>query len=117
MSSGMSLAVNRDDDLSSESVKRPAKQMKLDDGRSTSLSAGHLNVSNANGTALPHVFGAGSMPGKPVPNPEVQQSEKQTSQVMSSLGDFFCFVLFMFVLFQFTSHVFASLVFKPDIIV
>ncbi|BFG40959.1 hypothetical protein CerSpe_272330 [Prunus speciosa] len=79
MSSGMSLAVNRDDDLSSESVKRPAKQMKLDDGRSTSLSAGL--VSNANGSALPHVFGAGSMPGKPVPNPEeVQQSEKQTSQ-------------------------------------
>lgn len=116
MSSGMSPAVNRDDDLSFESVKRPAKQMKLDDGRSTSLSAGRLNVSNANGSALPHVFGAGSMPGKPVPNPEeVQQSEKQTSQVMSSLGDFF--VLFLFVLFQFTSRVFASLVFKPDIIV
>lgn len=115
MSSGMSLAVNRDDDLSSESVKRPAKQMKLDDGRSTSLSAGL--VSNANGSALPHVFGAGSMPGKPVPNPEeVLQSEKQTSQVMSSLGDFFVFV-FLFVLFQFTSRVFASLVFKLDIIV
>lgn len=90
ISKGVLHAINKDADrssrvvaASSESVKRPPKLMKLDDGRSASLLAGGLNVSNANESALPNVFGAGLLPGKPVHKSEdVYHSEKQISEVM-----------------------------------
>ncbi|KAK9943634.1 hypothetical protein M0R45_009237 [Rubus argutus] len=46
-----------------------------------SISKGGLNVSNANESALPNVFGAGLLPGKPVHKSEdVYYSEKQISE-------------------------------------
>lgn len=84
----MSSGINKDADRSFqmvndsvESVKRSSKLMKLDDGRGSSLSRVGLNVPNANGSVLPH-----ALPAKPVhKSEEVQHSEKQISQVMSSL--------------------------------
>lgn len=67
-----------------ESVNRPAKMIKLDDGRNSSYPGANLNVSNANGAAASQVFGTGSLPGKTVPKPEEVHSEKQISQVMFS---------------------------------
>ncbi|KAM1348435.1 hypothetical protein ACFX13_002718 [Malus domestica] len=83
MSSGISQAINKDAERSFqavndsvESVKRPSKLMKLDDGSSSTLSRVGLNVPLANGSVLPH-----ALPAKPVhKSEEVQRSEKQISQ-------------------------------------
>ncbi|XP_009339756.2 cleavage stimulating factor 64 isoform X2 [Pyrus x bretschneideri] len=88
--SSMSSGINKDADRSFqmvndsvESVKRSSKLMKLDDGRGSSLSRVGLNVPNANGSVLPH-----ALPAKPVhKSEEVQHSEKQISQVMSSQSE------------------------------
>ena len=45
-----------------EPIDRPTKLMKLDDGRSNAFSVGSSNASNTNGSGLPQVFGAGSLP-------------------------------------------------------
>ncbi|KAM4123412.1 hypothetical protein ACB094_01G157800 [Castanea mollissima] len=71
ISSGISQAINKD---------RPTKIMKLDDGRSNAFSVGSSNASNANGSGLPQVFGAGSLPVNQVLKAEGQNSEKQLSQ-------------------------------------
>lgn len=61
---------------SSESVTRPSKFMKLDEGRSTS---GTADVPVTNGSS--HVLGSGSLPVHAAPKAEVQYSEQQSSQV------------------------------------
>ncbi|PRQ24527.1 putative nucleotide-binding alpha-beta plait domain-containing protein [Rosa chinensis] len=87
ISKGVLQSINKDADRSSrvvadssESVNRPSKLLKLDDGRSTPLMTGGLNVSNANESALPNVYGAGLLPGKPVHKSEDMYSEKQISE-------------------------------------
>ncbi|KAL6218270.1 hypothetical protein ACLB2K_011485 [Fragaria x ananassa] len=81
ISKGVIQSMNKDADKSSrvvadssESVTRPSKLMKLDDGRNTLLSAGGLNVSNAN------VLGVGLLPGKSVHKSSDVYSEKQISE-------------------------------------
>lgn len=64
-----------------EPIDRPTKLMKLDDGRSNAFSVGSSNASNTNGSGLPQVFGAGSLPVNQVMKAEGQNSEKQLSQV------------------------------------
>lgn len=109
ISSGIPQAINKDDDRSTqvpdngtrahrssvyintpsgsmvhdslESINRPPKLMKLDDGRGSSFSAGSLNASNTTGSGLSKVFGVGSLPVNLVPKAEAQHSEKQTSQL------------------------------------
>ncbi|KAK4601596.1 hypothetical protein RGQ29_010956 [Quercus rubra] len=63
-----------------EPIDRPTKLMKLDDGRSNAFSVGSSNASNTNGSGLPQVFGAGSLPVNQVMKAEGQNSEKQLSQ-------------------------------------
>ncbi|KAL6211350.1 hypothetical protein ACLB2K_016577 [Fragaria x ananassa] len=81
ISKGVIQSMNKDADKSSrvvadssESVTRPSKLMKLDDGRNTLLSAGGLDVSNAN------VIGAGLLPGKSGHKSSYVYSEKQISE-------------------------------------
>ncbi|XP_050367032.1 cleavage stimulating factor 64 [Argentina anserina] len=87
LSVGVLESINKDADRpsrvvagSSESVSRPSKLMKLDDGRSTPLLAGGIIVSSANESALPNAFGAGLLPGKSVHRSEGVHSEKQISE-------------------------------------
>lgn len=124
ISKGVLHAINKDADrsslvvaASSESVKRPPKLMKLDDGRSASLLAGGLNVLNANESSLPNVFGTGLLPGKPVQKSEdVYYSEKQISEVMPEPLVTAIFNMLIFI-FQFIFHASDSLFFEPNIIV
>lgn len=69
-----------------ESINRPAKMIKLDDGRNSSFSGASLNVSNINGAATSQVSGTGSLPRNVVPKSEEVHLEKQISQVMCSRG-------------------------------
>ncbi|KAI4352796.1 hypothetical protein L6164_007015 [Bauhinia variegata] len=60
---------------SSEPFSRPAKLMKLDEGRSTSFSAGLTPVNNG----LSQGLGSSSLPANETPKTEVQYSEQQQS--------------------------------------
>lgn len=105
ISSGIPQAINKDDDRSTqvpdsgtraqrskayintasgsmvqdslESINRPPKLMKLDDGRGSSFPARGLNASNTTGSGLSQVFGVGPLPVNLVPKAE---AEKQNSQ-------------------------------------
>ncbi|KAI4346569.1 hypothetical protein L6164_007454 [Bauhinia variegata] len=62
---------------SSEPVNRPAKLMKLDEGRTTSFSAGLTDVPANNG--LSQGLGSSSLPANPTSKTEMQYSEQQPS--------------------------------------
>ncbi|XP_020231700.1 cleavage stimulating factor 64 [Cajanus cajan] len=64
---------------SSESITRPSKLMKLDEGRSTSLSAGISDMPVTDGSS--HVLGRSSLPVHAAPKAEGQYSEQQSSQL------------------------------------
>lgn len=64
---------------SSESFTRPSKVMKLDEGRSTPLSAGILDMPVTDGSS--HILGRSSLPVHAAPKAEGQYSEQQSSQV------------------------------------
>ncbi|KAK7343781.1 hypothetical protein VNO77_12813 [Canavalia gladiata] len=63
---------------SSESFTRPSKLMKLDEGRSSSLSAGISDVPVTDGSS--HVLGSSSLPVHATPKAEARYSEQQSSQ-------------------------------------
>ncbi|TKY51480.1 Cleavage stimulating factor 64 [Spatholobus suberectus] len=64
---------------SSESFTRPSKVMKLDEGSSTSLSAGISEMPVTDGSS--HVLGRSSLPVHAAPKAEGQYSEQQSSQL------------------------------------
>ncbi|RZB44377.1 Cleavage stimulating factor 64 isoform C [Glycine soja] len=64
---------------SSESFTRPSKVMKLDEGRSTPLSAGILDMPVTDGSS--HILGRSSLPVHAAPKAEGQYSEQQSSQL------------------------------------
>ncbi|KAK7279760.1 hypothetical protein RJT34_24817 [Clitoria ternatea] len=63
---------------SSESFTRPLKLMKLDEGKSPSLSAGISDVPSTDASS--HVLGSSSLPVHAAPKAEVRYSEQQSSQ-------------------------------------
>ena len=79
-----------------ESINRPPKLMKLDDGRGSSFPARGLNASNTTESGLSQVFGVGPLPVNLVPKAEPQYSEKQNSQVRSPCWHVNCSQLFFF---------------------
>lgn len=79
-----------------ESVNRPAKMTKLDDGRNSSFSGVSSNIPNINGASTSQVSGTGSLPVNAVP----QSEEVKKSPVIYSCDCFNCPHYFMFV-FQF----------------
>ncbi|RDX95626.1 Cleavage stimulating factor 64, partial [Mucuna pruriens] len=62
---------------SSETFTRPSKLMKLDEGRSTSFSAGISDVTDGSS----HVLGRSSLPVHATPKAEGKYSEQQSSQL------------------------------------
>ena len=68
----------------SESINRPTKMIKLDDGRNSSFAGASLNVSNINGAATSQFSGTDTLPGNAVPKSEEVHLEKQISQVICS---------------------------------
>ncbi|XP_022727931.1 cleavage stimulating factor 64-like [Durio zibethinus] len=65
----------------SEAISRPSKMVKLDDGRSSSLSTEGLNMSNVSGFRTSQTFGVDSTPVNQIPRAEeVQYAEKPISQ-------------------------------------
>ncbi|KAL2324685.1 hypothetical protein Fmac_023743 [Flemingia macrophylla] len=79
--STMPLAVEKTNVVrdSSESFTRPSKLMKLDDGKSTPLSAGISDLPVTDGSS--HVLGRSSLPVHAAPKAEGQYSEQQSSQL------------------------------------
>ncbi|KAF2297501.1 hypothetical protein GH714_024491 [Hevea brasiliensis] len=66
---------------SKEPINHPSKLLKLNDGRSMSISSGALCVPNSTVSGPSQAFTVSSVPSNPLPNPEeLQQSEKQVSQ-------------------------------------